>query len=583
MRQEVYFENIRNQIIQNLSSCEFELKIAVAWFTDKQIIKEINKLISDGVDVEIIIYDDHINQKELFKDLYHSNAKIWLSKKMMHNKFCVIDKRIIINGSYNWTNNARGNHENIQITRGNLDLCLSFIEEFKSLKRSCNKIDHFFDYSLDNLKDEAENAKYYISINSNNKKPYFYHEKEAQNNLEYKMHKFFNGFYFITSKEEEDSFFYLKYFLQSELNTSKALKFLDLNLQIPQRFEFVFNLKNYEDKYSTYLTHIYGHRLIVEQDRNLFSIDENGNLLDEKIKFNKKIDDNLYIINNMKSVEVISIGRYSEVSKKTLHITDVVYLKNLGYLGKKKISENLWRLGILDFSGKEIFPFIFQDYEIINSISEINLYEFPLFIWNDSNELLKLNNQHRFDKKKPYKQTNIKFSSKVKSTKYSSNDGYINKIYLSDEGDKYQELYLYIIEGIGKYRYNFLSELKERKLQQLKKTVDIKERPLPLLKTFEWEEHIFNEFRTKQESESKNNEGCYIATMVYENYDHPNVILLREFRDKKLNTYYLGKIFIKGYYRYSPKYVQFVKDKRFLHSFSRMVVKEIVKILKIML
>ena len=40
MRQEVYFENIRNQIIQNLSSCKFELKIAVAWFTDKQIIKE---------------------------------------------------------------------------------------------------------------------------------------------------------------------------------------------------------------------------------------------------------------------------------------------------------------------------------------------------------------------------------------------------------------------------------------------------------------------------------------------------------------------------------------------------------------
>jgi phosphatidylserine/phosphatidylglycerophosphate/cardiolipin synthase-like enzyme len=98
MRQEVYFENIRNQIIQNLSNCEFELKIAVAWFTDKQIIKEVNKLISDGVDVEIIIYDDHINQKELFKDLYYSKAKIWLSKKMMHNKFCVIDKNILITG-----------------------------------------------------------------------------------------------------------------------------------------------------------------------------------------------------------------------------------------------------------------------------------------------------------------------------------------------------------------------------------------------------------------------------------------------------------------------------------------------------
>ena len=63
MRQEVYFNNIRKQIIQNLRLCEFELKIAVAWFTDKQILRVVNELISDGVDVEIIIYDDKINQK----------------------------------------------------------------------------------------------------------------------------------------------------------------------------------------------------------------------------------------------------------------------------------------------------------------------------------------------------------------------------------------------------------------------------------------------------------------------------------------------------------------------------------------
>ena len=88
-----------------------------------------------------------------------------------------------------------------------------------------------------------------------------------------------------------------------------------------------------------------------------------------------------------------------------------------------------------------------------------------------------------------------------------------------------------------------------------------------------------NQQRTKA-AESKKSEGCYIATMVYESYDHPNVILLREFRDKKLNTNYLGKIFIRGYYRYSPKYVQFVKDKRLMRSFSGRIVKGIVKILK---
>ena len=29
----------------------------------------------------------------------------------MHNKFCIIDKSIVINGSYNWTRKAKNNFE----------------------------------------------------------------------------------------------------------------------------------------------------------------------------------------------------------------------------------------------------------------------------------------------------------------------------------------------------------------------------------------------------------------------------------------------------------------------------------------
>ena len=35
---------------------------------------------------------------------------------MMHNKFCVIDRSTVINGSYNWSYKARQNHENITVS-----------------------------------------------------------------------------------------------------------------------------------------------------------------------------------------------------------------------------------------------------------------------------------------------------------------------------------------------------------------------------------------------------------------------------------------------------------------------------------
>jgi uncharacterized protein YciI len=45
---------------------------------------------------------------------------------------------------------------------------------------------------------------------------------------------------------------------------------------------------------------------------------------------------------------------------------------------------------------------------------------------------------------------------------------------------------------------------------------------------------------------------CYIATAVYKNPEHPNVILLKTFRDKHLATNKLGRAFIRSYYSISP-------------------------------
>ena len=52
------------------------------------------------------------------------------------------------------------------------------------------------------------------------------------------------------------------------------------------------------------------------------------------------------------------------------------------------------------------------------------------------------------------------------------------------------------------------------------------------------------------------NEGCYIATCVYDSYDCPQVLTLRHFRDNTLARTLLGRSFIRTYYTISPTIVK---------------------------
>lgn len=75
-------------------------------------------------------------------------------------------------------------------------------------------------------------------------------------------------------------------------------------------------------------------------------------------------------------------------------------------------------------------------------------------------------------------------------------------------------------------------------------------------------------------------DGCYIATMAYGNYDHPQVLELRTFRDEFLSKSYLGRNFIKLYYKYSPLLVEKLKDKTKTNDIIRTLLDQFIKIIK---
>ena len=64
----------------------------------------------------------------------------------------------------------------------------------------------------------------------------------------------------------------------------------------------------------------------------------------------------------------------------------------------------------------------------------------------------------------------------------------------------------------------------------------------------------------KRENNIPNDSGCYIATMAYGDYDHPQVIELRKYRDQVLLKNYFGKLFVKIYYSVSPHLVKKLKN-----------------------
>lgn len=90
--------------------------------------------------MELIIHNDFINNRNSgldFQRFIDLGGKFYFSNthNPMHNKFCVIDGKTLINGSYNWTYFAESkNRENILILSAEDETVNEFKEEFKILK-----------------------------------------------------------------------------------------------------------------------------------------------------------------------------------------------------------------------------------------------------------------------------------------------------------------------------------------------------------------------------------------------------------------------------------------------------------------
>ena len=141
---QVYFNNIETQIASCVSSANKRVYVAVAWFTNQVLFNCLQTALKRSVEVKVLLLDDILNRSEFGLDfgmLESNGAEVCLAestKGLMHNKFCIIDDKVIT-GSYNWTYHANKNDENV-IINDDAELVANYCEQFKSLFNAGKRI-----------------------------------------------------------------------------------------------------------------------------------------------------------------------------------------------------------------------------------------------------------------------------------------------------------------------------------------------------------------------------------------------------------------------------------------------------------
>jgi len=119
---EVYFslcDNPQKEIIKNINQAESFINIVMYIFTDREIALPLVKAQERGVKVRLYLDKEQVDYKySQSRFLVQKGIKTRVSTNnyIMHNKFAIIDNRLLLTGSYNWTFSANNrNDENLMV------------------------------------------------------------------------------------------------------------------------------------------------------------------------------------------------------------------------------------------------------------------------------------------------------------------------------------------------------------------------------------------------------------------------------------------------------------------------------------
>lgn len=133
---------VRSILIKEISSARECIYVAMAYFLDNEIADALKAKAKEGVIVDIILSDQTVNS-QMITELNSRNINLHFfsygcDHPFFFNKFCVIDKAILVMGQRGWTYAAAFyDHEEPAVANSEKKLIAEYLAKFNDLKRYC--------------------------------------------------------------------------------------------------------------------------------------------------------------------------------------------------------------------------------------------------------------------------------------------------------------------------------------------------------------------------------------------------------------------------------------------------------------
>jgi phosphatidylserine/phosphatidylglycerophosphate/cardiolipin synthase-like enzyme len=133
-------------VVKEIQQAKKEVLVQAYSFTSKPIADALIEAKGRGLHVEILL--DRSNEQETYTELRHLidhglAPHIDAQHAIAHNKIMIIDRRVLITGSFNFTHQAEAeNAENLLIIKGHPELLRSYRQSFAEHKGHCQAPSH---------------------------------------------------------------------------------------------------------------------------------------------------------------------------------------------------------------------------------------------------------------------------------------------------------------------------------------------------------------------------------------------------------------------------------------------------------
>lgn len=166
---ECFFEGIEEVVLKNIISAQTSIKACMAWFTNFNIFKALRHKLKEGVEIVMITNNDLINNGGYclnLNELIDKGLKLHLAEypDLIHHKFCIIDGKVVMTGSYNWTFFSENiNRENMIVIKDDPSAIESYNAEFELLVGKYGQVSQMPENVPERPEYDRSSFKQYIS------------------------------------------------------------------------------------------------------------------------------------------------------------------------------------------------------------------------------------------------------------------------------------------------------------------------------------------------------------------------------------------------------------------------------------